>query len=512
MQLKNKKLLSEVSLYTVLVFPPERIHYGKCCCRYEPDGLAIINGYLKSLGYRYSKLVFSEYVDKFVVEKERKKNPYGWSISDIDQEGVSFRNIVNRAIKCSMNSLTVIQLKKLISNVALSTTGIVGFSIGFPSQLYYAIILARIVKKINNNAFIVFGGPIITSYIKFVSQLKEIISIVDGLVPGFGEVPLAKLILALEKKGDIDAVPNLYLSKIDVFKQNEVDWLPDKTNLLIIPDYDRKSLVRINDPFFPVRPSIGCYWGKCAFCIYPSMPTGRRLKRKYIAVDPCELVMHLKCLIENGGGKKYELCSDSLPPLYLEKLAEEMIKNKLDIKWNAWSCLDKKFLGKNVLKLLRESGCESMLIGLESVSQKTLQRINKLQSYKDIDVVLNAFHDANISLFLTVCIGFPGETFDDAIKTIEYLKNLIERKIINRKNVRIYRFALMCNTEVYENYKYYGISSIDYDDLYYLDDDFTYYYKVSGGMSFEEIRDFVFKYRRMLNVPTDDSFENYCIG
>jgi len=46
---------------------------------------------------------------------------------------------------------------------------------------------------------------------------------------------------------------------------------------------------------------------------------------------------------------------------------------------------------------------------------------------------------------------------------------------------------------------------VDWSDIYYLDDDFSYRYEVTEGMSFKEVRNFVLKWRSRLSIQTDDS-------
>ena len=501
---ESKKFLNEVISRMMLVFPPEIIFNNQCICRFEPDGIALLKGFLKSRGYRFVDIVYPS-VKAITIENNLLKHHSGWAISQIDQEGISLRYVVNSALDLSLDSSLAISLKCFLPTDQLLATRIIGFSVGFPSQLFHALILARIAKRLNPNIFVVLGGALISSYITFITTIHEMTSFVDGIIPGYGEEPLARLALCLDRNGNLKDVPNIYLSSAEGFRSNLTSWQPDKNNLLVVPDYDRPTLKREFDPYFPVRPSIGCYWGNCAFCVYPSMSTGIKISRQYI-VKPEELLNHIKILMMKGSGNKFEFCSDSLPPSYLKKLSEQIIESKLDIKWNAWACVDKKFTDDGILETMKNAGCMSILLGMESACQRTLRRINKMQSRQDIDRVLTAFSSANIEVFLTVCIGFPGETYDEAMETIEYLSNLIYRdSIVSNRNVRIYRFALMCNTPMLKNLHEYGISSVKWSDMCYLDDDFSYYYEVSEGMSFEEVKEFVLKWRSKLDISTDDS-------
>jgi len=488
-----------------LVFPPEIICDGYWFCRFEPDGIALIKGFLKERGYSFVDLIYSQVEPLTERKKTVLKKPFDWAISTFDQEGTSLRAVVQLALNLSLDSPTALSLKKLLPMATFSNTNIIGFSIGFPSQLYHALILARIAKQLSQNLFIVLGGALITSYITFVAKLQEITSVADGIIAGFGEEPLAQLILCLGEKRELKGVSNLYLPTPEGFQLNGTTWEPDNSHLQTIPDYGRLTLKRNSDPYFPVRPSIGCYWGKCAFCVYPSMPTGTRTKRQYIVLKPEELVDHIRVLMENGSGPSFELCSDSLSPSYLKKFSEQILQSRLNIIWNAWSCVDTRFTNNAVLETMKRAGCHSILLGVESACQRTLKRINKMQNRQDIDRVLGAFFSAGIEIFLTFCIGFPGETHDEAMETIEYLRGLIDHEVVNRRDVRVYRFALMCNTTIINNFRDYCISTVDWSNMYYLDDDFTYHYEVTEGMNFDEVRHFVLEWRRMLGIQTDDS-------
>ena len=503
---EDEKHLEGISSRLLLVFPPEFMHEGRYICRFEPDGIAMLNGYLKQNGYHLTDLVYSPISALISDEKISKKKSQDWVISPYNQDGMSFRHIVNAGLSLNLDSMTAVWLKNLLPLLTLPDTNIIGFSIGFPTQLYYSIILARIVKHLNPDIFIVAGGPLVTSCITFMTTLQELIPVCNGIIPGYGEEPLAQLMLCLDGQGDLKEVANLYLPTLDGYQRNAANWKPDKSHLLTVPDFGRKTLRREFDPIFPIRPSIGCYWGKCVFCCYPSLTSGAVMHQKYIILKPEELVEHIKVLMMNGSGNRFELCSDALPPQYLKQFSELVITSGLKITWGAWACVDKRFLKNGVLKTMKQAGCESVLLGVESACQHTLQRMHKMQTTHDIKQVLSAFSSADVEVFLTLFVGFPGETYEEAMVTIEFLRDLISgSSTISKEDVRLYRFGLMDNTPVMAHHRAYGISSVDTSDMYYSDDDFIFSYEVSEGLNFKEVWDLVSEWRVRLGIPSDDS-------
>ncbi|GEM_PF-6622923 len=494
--------LDSVVSRTVLVFPPELVQGRQCSCRFEPDGIALIKGYLKKRGYDAVDLVYSP---PCLPHTKVGDGHQGWGISPFDQEGHSFRGVVTAASVVDLESTTACVLRDMLPLAVMSRATLIGMSVGFPSQLYHAIILARVIKRLYPHIFIVFGGPLITSYVTLVVTIPELASTVDGIVAGFGEEPIAQLLLCLEEGGDRSKVPNLYVSRGNSFSLNRVVWSPDGETLRTVPDYGRPELRRQRDPSFPLRPSVGCYWGKCAFCIYPSMSTGRAGEHRCVVLRPEDLVGHIHALMGAGAGCHFELCSDSLPPHYLRAFAEHVIRTGLKIRWSAWSCVDRRFADHGVLDTMVKSGCESILLGLESASPRVLRRMNKMQTREDIDTVLRAFRSAHIRSFLTLCMGFPGETFDEAMETVEYVRCLIaDGAITSGSEIRMYRFALMANTPIAADFRQYGIAAVDWSDMYYLDDDYTYRYTVTEGMTFDQVREFVATHRSRLGIDISD--------
>jgi hypothetical protein len=237
--LGDKRYLEEITSRMILVFPPEFIYDGQYICRFEHDGIAMINGFLKEKGYHSVDLIYSP-ISPPISAEMITTNSLDLVISPYDQDGMSFRNIVNNALNLSLDSSTALWLKKLLPPSTLPATNIVGLSIGFPTQLFYSIVLARIAKQLNPDLFIVFGGPLVTSCITFLATLNELTPIVSGIIPGYGEEPIAQLILCLAKKGDLKEVANLYLPTSDGFQRNFASWKPDKWNLTPTSLYDRQ--------------------------------------------------------------------------------------------------------------------------------------------------------------------------------------------------------------------------------------------------------------------------------
>jgi len=92
----------------------------------------------------------------------------------------------------------------------------------------------------------------------------------------------------------------------------------------------------------------------------------------------------------------------------------------LKIKWTSQVSLA---VAKDdeLLRAMRKSGCQVLLIGFESLDQKNLDQMNKSWNYKlgERDELVRKIHKAGIGIYATFVFGFDadnGETFEDTIK------------------------------------------------------------------------------------------------
>jgi anaerobic magnesium-protoporphyrin IX monomethyl ester cyclase len=68
---------------------------------------------------------------------------------------------------------------------------------------------------------------------------------------------------------------------------------------------------------------------------------------------------------------------------------------------------------------MKNAGCVSIFIGLESGSQKTLDSINKGIKLSDFFITLKKIKEQGISIITNFILGLPGETREDIKKSIE---------------------------------------------------------------------------------------------
>lgn len=125
------------------------------------------------------------------------------------------------------------------------------------------------------------------------------------------------------------------------------------------------------------------------------------------------------------------------------------------IKWRGQTTTNATY---EQLKLARESGCQELAIGIETVDPQVMKIINKSwQNEKKIqDFIANA-KKLGIKIKTCFILGLPGEPMNIVERTIKF----IEDNEIDYANVS--GFCPIPGSPIYNNAEYYGIKSIDKD-------------------------------------------------
>lgn len=77
----------------------------------------------------------------------------------------------------------------------------------------------------------------------------------------------------------------------------------------------------------------------------------------------------------------------------------------------------------HLLKSMKKSGCELILIGFESLENDSLNQMNKgFMTNQNRDELVKRIHDAGIGIYATFVLGYDGDTEKTIEKTVEFAK------------------------------------------------------------------------------------------
>ncbi|HOV14006.1 MAG TPA: radical SAM protein, partial [Spirochaetota bacterium] len=112
----------------------------------------------------------------------------------------------------------------------------------------------------------------------------------------------------------------------------------------------------------------------------------------------------------------------------------------------------------DLCRLLQASGCIAVTGGLETCNDRILKLMNKKISVKESVSVLNNFSKAGIMVHTYLIYGFPSETSNEAINSLEIVRQLFKNGTIH--SAYYHRFALTIHSEIYKNPENYNVKPV----------------------------------------------------
>jgi radical SAM superfamily enzyme YgiQ (UPF0313 family) len=77
-----------------------------------------------------------------------------------------------------------------------------------------------------------------------------------------------------------------------------------------------------------------------------------------------------------------------------------------------------------MLAAMKRAGCWRLLLGIESGSQRILDRVQKGFTKEQVSDAVAMIRAAGIQTYGMFILGFPGETYAEALETIAFMKSL----------------------------------------------------------------------------------------
>ena len=104
------------------------------------------------------------------------------------------------------------------------------------------------------------------------------------------------------------------------------------------------------------------------------------------------------------------------------ELCDLMVKEKFNFSWSCFSRVD--VLSEDVLKAMRAAGCHTVMFGIESADEELLKSHKKNINLSNIESAVNLIKKNGLRTVGTFILGFPKETRESVLKTIDLAKSL----------------------------------------------------------------------------------------
>ncbi len=310
---------------------------------------------------------------------------------------------------------------------------------------YASDYIREVIKKVKEelNIPIIAAGPALSPLSNIGEHIFNNFKL-DYYLLDYGKETISKLVNQIENGKEIDKIPNLYYKNGENIIKTEKNIKTDY-NLLSAPDFSDFDLDLYFFPerILPIDFASVCYWRKCAFCHeIPDINYDVMNKEKFL-----EIITKFKNEYKTHFVEVQSTCS-SVKQLreYMLVLKENNINN---MYFSTLARLEKEFMDKDVAKDLYSGGLRYIMWGLESGSQKTLNRMNKGINLENVKKILQNFNKNKIYNMCYVMIGFPGETKREFNESLKFLYK-------NRRNIGgtiITPFNLFKNSIIMKNPK-----------------------------------------------------------
>ena len=270
---------------------------------------------------------------------------------------------------------------------------------------------ARFAKRRAPTVKTVLGGPQATFMpAEALRQMPEI----DFLCRGEGEEVMLALAQALTEVTDVASVPGLcFLRGSELI---ETGWAYGAAHLDAYPSPYLMDLIDLRHKERAILlTSRGCRYD-CAFCYTPR--ASRRQVRFY---SPGRILDEMKHLRSRGVRAFWFADTNfSVSRRRLVALLEAMIKEVPGISF--WCQTRYDLVNRELLSLLRRAGADNVAYGLESANAGVLERIRKPIDLERLSAVIRLTQEAGMRVELFSMFGLPGETFDQALGTLSFVK------------------------------------------------------------------------------------------
>ena len=307
---------------------------------------------------------------------------------------------------------------------------VVGFSI-LHANRWGGIDIARMVKKVNPKAAVVFGGVGATFlWEHFLTHFPEI----DYVIRGEGEHSFIELLRFLEKE---KAKSPTHIDGLAFRKAGKPFRTKDREP---VADLDSLPMPADHFTFQHLSLTRGCPAG-CTFCGSPAF-----WKRRVRFHSADYFVSQMVRLREKG--VTFFFVSDDTFTLKRERVIDicrRIVDQRLNIVWAAISrvdCVDEEMLG-----WMRRAGCTQISYGVESGSQEIRNLYRKHISDKAICRAFDLTVRYGIMARAYFIYGAPGESD----QTIQESLTLLRR--IRPLSAIFYILDLFPGTALYEDYK-----------------------------------------------------------
>tara|TARA_B100001964_G_scaffold172556_1_gene189999 strand:- start:1830 stop:3671 length:1842 start_codon:yes stop_codon:yes gene_type:complete len=351
---------------------------------------------------------------------------------------------------------------------------VIGISIALSQQLFSSMTFCSMIKEQFPSIHITIGGNTVTRLRDVLPETSSLFSLFDTVIMYEGETAFLQLINAIGTDRDFSTIPNL-IYKDSAGIHTSTVTTAENMSTLPPPDFEGLPLDKyfVPDKILSYLATRGCYWGKCEFCDH-----GEGYTAGYRAKNIDQIIEEINYLKNRYHVNYFHFPDESYPPALFKKLTQKLIESNLQISWSTHLRFEEGLLDNKVWEDAERSGCRFLHMGFETGSERVLRLMGKATTTKQIQQSLEFSSRNGIWNHVMGFFGFPGETYEDAKSSMQFLEN-------NKEHIHSIGFGTFDLTKyspVMKNAEKFGVA---YTKNPEWDLALDYYFTVKKGLGIE---------------------------
>ncbi len=384
---------------------------------------------------KFLSTLFIEDIGDFITECVDERFGFSRYAEKISVNVIDYQTILD---ELTINTpITEMMCELLDKSIKKHQPQIIGFTIPFPGNLLPALKSAEFIKKNYPDIFTVIGGGYVNTELRELSETR-LFELIDYVCLDAGELCLSELLDYILRGGK-------FLSRTFILEKGKIKFinntdkkdfahenigtpvylnLPLDKYISVAETTNRMHNLWTSERWNKMMLAHGCYWHRCSFC-----DTSLDYIKRYSPANANVLCNRMEAIIKQTGQSGFHFVDEAASPEVLQKLAKEIISRNLSVTWWTNIRFESGFTDE-LCTLLAKSGCIAVSGGLEVASNRLLKKMNKGISLKSVTRVTAAFQNSGIMVHAYLMYGFPTQTAQETIDSLEVVRQLFSNKLI----------------------------------------------------------------------------------
>ena len=284
------------------------------------------------------------------------------------------------------------------------------------AQFPWALSAAEDIKKMDRNIVIAFGGAHPTFFPEIIEKDP-----VDIVCVGEGEFALSELADAIDAKADITGIRNLHVKQGGNIHKNEVrNFITDIDTL---PNPDRELYYKYaflaKSPEKSFMCGRGCPYN-CAFCFNHLYMRLYQDKGPFVRHRKVDSVIGELREVKDRYGMELVYFQDDTWVLNKKWLYEFLPRYKQEIGLPFIAYVRANMVDEELVSKMKDAGCRVVDMGVETGDEGRRNEIlKKGVAERDLYASAKLFKKYKLNFRTTNMLALPGETIEDAFKTLD---------------------------------------------------------------------------------------------